>query len=298
MSRSVHNMDNVSFDRMFHSWEYDLYKRTQLVPLEGKSKHHAPTEELIYLNHSKAFDLFESTKPGLTQDFYLYQQGWDAQINQAYCGVASSMAVLNSLRGKISLPQDPIYLPFPWATQTTLIRNECVRQNLYDVDKMQNLFWGLGLFMATTLLNCHLQGQGFTATAYLVDPNVTTVDEIRSIFIDALHDEDTRIIINYDRGGITQGPMGHGHFSPIGAYNYKKDSFLIMDMAKYKYPAVWAPSSKLLNGMGTWDSCALFTYPDHPFDISSSDQVAALLKCQAMNRGYILITKENITTTV
>lgn len=290
-------VDTGSFDRIFHDWEHNLYKRSQLIPWEQRTMHNDATEQgdLIYFNHSKAFDMLESTRPSLTRDFFLYQQGWDAQLNQAYCGVASSMAVLNSLRGKITLPQDPIYEPFPWATQPTLIRNDCVRQNVYDVDQMKNQFWGMGLVMATTFLNCHLQGQGFVATAYPVDPNITTVHEIRSIFIQALQDDDTRIIINYDRGGITQGPMGHGHFSPIGAYNEKKDAFLIMDMAKYKYPPVWVPTSKLWNGIGTWDYCALFQYPDHPLNLNltSYDQLAQLLQCQAMNRGYILITKES-----
>lgn len=315
--------DPVSFDRVYHAWESDLYKRNQLVlvPLVGSYQYSHETiydddashktfyddditffdddkvedGELIYLNHSKAFDMLRSAKqPGLTQDFYYYQQGWDAQVNQAFCAVASSMAAMNSLRGKITLPQDPVYVPFLWATQLTLIQNQCVKENLYDIDKMEHRFWGLGLEMAATLLNCQLQDQGYKATPYSVDPSIVTANEIRSIFIHALKDENTRILINYDRGGITQGPMGHGHFSPIGAYNYEKDAFLIMDVAKYKYPPVWAPISKLMGGIGSLDFCASFTYPEHPFDVSyPSGEIAKTLGCQSSYRGYILITKDD-----
>ena len=299
-----------SFDPVFHTWESELYKRTQITPLpvlgrtreqQGPQSLSSSLEDedsgLIYFNHSNAFRMLQSTKSSLVQDFFNYQQGWEAQINQAYCGVASSMAVMNSLRGKIILPQDPVYVPYPWATQRTLIQNECVRANVYDVNKMKQVFWGLGLDMATTLLNCHLQGQGYIATAHHVDPATSngTALQLRSIFLEALKNEDTRIIINYDRGGITQGPMGHGHFSPIGAYNDEHDAFLVMDVAKYKYSPVWVPTVKLLRGIATMDSCASFTYPNKPVDILSRgiDAAMALLECRSMYRGYILVTKDD-----
>jgi hypothetical protein len=267
------------------------HSHSDFVPLEEQG-------ELIYLNHSKAFRMIQSTRPSLTQDFFLYQQGWDAQMNQAYCGVASSMAVLNSLRGKITLPHDPIYDPYRWATQPALIQSDCVRETLYDIDKMQHVFWGLGLDMATTLLNCHLQGQGYSATAHHVDPTVdssTALKELRSVFLAALEDEDTRLVVNYDRGGITQETVGYGHFSPIGAYNYEMDAFLIMDVAKYKFPPVWVPTSYLVRALGTMDPCASFIYPDQPFDIFSTPmaQVTELLGCKPLYRGYILITKDD-----
>jgi Phytochelatin synthase len=292
-----HGLDTASYDRIVHTWESELYKRrTQIVPsiLGRRSKQDSleGVGDLIYFNHSQAFDMLRLIKPTrLAQHFYYYQQGWDAQINQAYCGVASAMAVLNSLRGKIVLPQDPVYLPFPWATQTTLIQNECVKQNVYDIDTTENYFWGLGLDLATKLLNCHLQGQGYTAVAHHVDPATATISELRSIFQAALDNEDARLVINYDRGGITQGPMGHGHFSPIGAYNHEQDAFLVMDVAKYKYPPVWVPTSTLMGGIGTMDLCADFTYPDKPIDITHlTADVAELLGCKPLYRGYILIT--------
>ena len=49
--------------------------------------------------------------------------------------------------------------------------------------------------------------------------------------------------------------MGEGHFSPLGAYDSKTDSFLLMDVARYKYPPVWVKTSQLYNSIrdnGSW----------------------------------------------
>lgn len=66
--------------------------------------------DLEYLNTTSAFNELVTDRKSSALDFYQYVQGgWDAQINQGYCPVAAAAAVLNSLRGKIELPQDPVY---------------------------------------------------------------------------------------------------------------------------------------------------------------------------------------------
>jgi hypothetical protein len=289
-----------NWDQVIHSWEAALFQNAAVkLPLEGRSRHHHDEKEdepLVYLNTTEAFDMLKihghhhSSSTAL--DFYYYQQGWDAQINQAYCPVASSAAVLNSLRGKIQLPQDPVYVPFPWATQTQLIQNSCVRTNIYDVDEMQHVFFGMGLEMTQDLLNCQLADQGYAATAFRVDPKTTSAKQVRAALVDALQDENARAMINYDRGGIGQGVYGHGHFSPIGAYNADIDAFLVMDVAKYKYPPVWVPVSKLMGGIGSVDQCSVFRYPDAPPDLTKPfEAIARDIGCQAAYRGYIIVKK-------
>jgi len=95
--------------------------------------------------------------------------------------------------------------------------------------------------MAASLINYHLNNQDYTMNAHRVDPNMVSNKEILSIFIDALDGQDIWLLINYYQAGIMQGPMGHGKFSPFGAYNHNKDSFLVMDVAKYKYPPFGLP---------------------------------------------------------
>ena len=45
------------------------------------------------------------------------------------------------------------------------------------------------------------------------------------------------LTINFHRK--TLGQTGIGHFSPIAAYNSKKDLALILDVAKFKYDSYW-----------------------------------------------------------
>lgn len=67
--------------------------------------------ELFYLNTTVAFEDLVTDHKSSALDFYQYVQGgWDAQINQGYCPIAAAAAVLNSLRGQIELPQDPVYM--------------------------------------------------------------------------------------------------------------------------------------------------------------------------------------------
>jgi len=286
----------------YDSWEAAIFERgmTSLsLPNAGSSflkdlEHEGTLDKLLYLNHTYAFDQLKTDgKESSAQDFYYYQQGWEAQINQAYCPVASSAAVLNSLRGKITLPQDKIYTPFPWATQNQLLLNECVRENIYDIDKMEHNFWGMGLNMASEVLKCHLEDQGYTVEAHHVNPDTTTKEKVRQAIQDAVLDPEARVLINYDRGGISQGNMGHGHFSPIGAYNHKLDAFLVMDVAKYKYPPVWVPTANLFSGIGSLDFCADFKYGPLPDPSSSLEELALVIGCQPNYRGFITIKRSD-----
>lgn len=292
--------------------------------LLGKGKHHhhhgkdkdqessSPTAEkdtydgskLIYFNQSKAFDMIlepdddkkcqKHSTCSTSDDFFYYQQGWEAQMNQAYCGVASSAAIMNSLRGLISLPQDKIYEPFPWATQHQLLNIDCVKADVlttldYDYENPPMLWAGLGMPMTQRVLSCNLASQGYTARAVHVDPKYVTVDDVRVLITNALRDPNARVLMNYDRGGIGQGPLGHGHFSPIGAYHAGSDSFLVLDVAKYKYPPVWVPASNLFDGISTWDSCSEFQYPATRPDGIEFAALLDMMNCQPNYRGLIVV---------
>ena len=130
----------------------------------------------------------------------------------------------------------------------------------------------------------------------------------------ALIDPDARVIINYDRKGF--GQVGGGHFSPLGAYHVSTDSFLVVDVAKYKYPPVWVGADTLYSAMATMDRCGTYDYPkgqkrlDDDNDTTSDDDAAMgklinplseedydsalqVLKCKEMMRGYIILKKRS-----
>jgi glutathione gamma-glutamylcysteinyltransferase len=50
-------------------------------------------------------------------------------------------------------------------------------------------------------------------------------------------DERCAMICAYSRQVL--GQSGEGHFSPIGGYHPASDHVLIMDVARFKYPAHW-----------------------------------------------------------
>eukprot|EP00957_Ditylum_brightwellii_P106053 8089372-Ditylum_brightwellii.AAC.1 len=50
----------------------------------------------------------------------------------------------------------------------------------------------------------------------------------------ALKEPHSQVIIRYSCKAL--GQVGGGHISPIESYHPPADSFLIMDVSKYKYP--------------------------------------------------------------
>ena len=60
------------------------------------------------------------------------------------------------------------------------------------------------------------------------------------------------VIVNYLRMAIGQEKFGH--ISPLAAYDADTDRFLILDVARYKYPPVWVSAKELYGAMNTTDA--------------------------------------------
>ena len=60
------------------------------------------------------------------------------------------------------------------------------------------------------------------------------------------------MIVNYLRKAL--GEETGGHISPLAAYDAKADRFLILDVARYKYPPVWVKAADLFAAMDTPDA--------------------------------------------
>lgn len=263
------------------------------------------TRPLVYLNTTRAYQLVMSYYGWFDQssDFFLYQQGWDAQINQGYCGVASAAALMNSVRGSgIELPIDPIYAPHPYATQHSLLDNDCVNRHVIrykaDYDGIFHFPGGLNLNQVAGLLECNLPKHGWNVTAVPVDDTVSVV-QMRNDLEAALHNPFARVVVNFDRAVL--GQDGHGHFSPIAGYSSSTDSFLMMDVAKYKYPPAWVPAARLHAAMHTSDACGDWDFPSAQYRFgnltypnSTHDFVKALkaFDCKPTFRGYVIVESE------
>ena len=162
------------------------------------------------------------------------------QKNQAYCGVASMVMVLNALA--VKAPAAAGYEPFATFTQDNLL-NERTEPILPQATLARQ-------GMTLTEL-------GRTLVSYAVAVRVTHADNeglerFRSTAAKQLSTPGGYVLANYLRSAI--GQETGGHISPLAAYDGKTDRFLILDVSRYKYPPIWVRASELYAAMNTADS--------------------------------------------
>lgn len=80
----------------------------------------------------------------------------------------------------------------------------------------------------------------------------SSVDEFRKLASSYLGQSKHFVIVNYLRKAI--GQEKGGHISPLAAYDRKADRFLILDVARSKYPPVWVKASELFDAVNTQDA--------------------------------------------
>jgi Phytochelatin synthase len=162
-------------------------------------------------------------------DYASLSQNFQTQKLPAYCGVASSVMVLNALKRTVPLNQDTFFTP-----EAQKIRNP-----------LEVAFMGMSLAQLAALLKSH---QVKVETHYAAD---TTIEQFRTQLKQNLARERDFVIVNYNRAGV--GQVKGGHISPLSAYHEQSDRVLIEDVSSYKYPPVWVSMSELWNAVNTKD---------------------------------------------
>ena len=184
------------------------------------------------------------------------------QVTQAFCGVASSVTVLNASAAPKPLT-DP-YKPYRYFTQCNIFNAEA-KQRL-DLATVANE--GLTLAQATFLLNtqegvtatCYHAGAADTAAAETTSPGVPgcavagSAAAFRGLARQALHTRQHYVLVNFSRATLSDDGRGGGHFSPLAAFNGRADDLLVMDVARYKYPPFWVDTDLLWQAMATTDT--------------------------------------------
>jgi hypothetical protein len=184
------------------------------------------------------------------------------QVTQAFCGVASSITVLNASDALKPLT-DP-YKPYRYFTQCNIF-NAKARQRL-DLDTVANE--GLTLAQATWLLNaqagvhatCFHAGES-GGTGGVVGANSVpgckiagSAAEFREVARRVLDRQQHYLLVNFSRATLSDDNTGGGDFSPLAAYNRVEDDLLVMEVARYKYPPFWVDSVLLWSAMATTDT--------------------------------------------
>jgi hypothetical protein len=284
--------------------EQRWWNKTQIWFHDHRANTHTQNLPPVYMNNSRAYSWLMNGYGWYDHsgDYFLYQMGLDVQINDAYCAVATAASVLNSFRPLLidDLPQDPLYDGYPYATQASLLQNGCVNKTvIHHNETYDGLFHtpgGLTLKQVQRLLQCHIPSSWNVTLVHVEASAVGIHDTVRREFKRALTDPNSRVFINYDRQKLDQ--EGGGHFSPVGSYSEQEDSFLILDVAKYKYPAVWVRTPQLVSAMGSTDNCGIWDYPaaqdllgpQKPTTAKKYEREMVKLGCEPAFRGYIVVT--------
>ncbi|MBA3922730.1 MAG: phytochelatin synthase family protein [Nostocaceae cyanobacterium] len=174
------------------------------------------------------------------EDFWGLSTQFVTQVNQAYCGVASSVMVLNALG--IPAPESYQYKPYRVFTQENFFDNQQARLVVGPevVSRQGMTLDQLGGLLAS-----------YSVKVKVYHSSDTSLEEFRQLTRQNLRESGNFVIVNFLRKEI--GEEKGGHISPLAAYNEQTDRFLILDVSRYKYPPVWVKTADLWKAMATTD---------------------------------------------
>lgn len=164
------------------------------------------------------------------------------QENLAYCGIASSVMVLNALQ--IPAPLFNSRASFRMFTQDNFFISAV--EKIIPASKVKKQ--GVTLDQISQALKV------FPVSVTTVHADKITLNEFRALAKKTIITQKGYLIINFLRTGL--GENGSGHMSPLAAYDAKTDRFLLLDVAKYRYPVAWIKTQDLWNAMNTFDATA------------------------------------------
>jgi hypothetical protein len=173
-------------------------------------------------------------------DFVSLMGTFMTQERQTLCSVATGVTILNAL--PLKRPVDPKYKPYPFFTQTNYFNDRVNRVITRDT----TLRIGQTLDQAAAVMAAH------GAKTWSYHAADSSLEKFRRIAMVNLSQRDNFIAVNYRRNYVGQPPGAH--FSPLAAYDEETDSFLILDVARYKFPPTWVSAKDLFAAMNTLDA--------------------------------------------
>jgi hypothetical protein len=200
----------------------------------ANAQHAALPESLVALDSDEGQKLLaESTA---RRDFFALAEQYVTQKNPGYCGIASAVMALNALQ--VSAPTAPEW-GAPFFTQENIWNDAAKTVTPPDFKG------GITIDQLADIVRAH------PATAEAHHASETTLEEFRDLAAKNMASPSDYLIVNYNRQDVGQEFMGH--ISPLGAYHAASDRFLLLDVARYKYPPVWVKAAALFAAMNTHD---------------------------------------------
>lgn len=205
-------------------------------------------------------------------DFFQLANHYQPQANPLYCGIASSVIVLNSIRASSGrIPNQPQFsikkpsalggdvIPYNLYSQASLLNENTDKVKLRQVIQLKNIRadstddtqqFDPGLKLAE--LKGVLESYKLAVQKYSADADIKIgVKEFRSRIKAVLSENNQFMLINYKSNMV--GQLSSGHISPLGAYDSQSDSVLVLDVAEYQNPWIWIPLYDLYASMHTKD---------------------------------------------
>jgi hypothetical protein len=215
----------------------------------------AAGDDLVYFLTPESQTLFETANE--KADFWPLIAAFVSETRETFCGIASSVMVLNALQ--LPPPVAPQWYPNQYWNEDNIF-TRAVLEAVLPVQKIEAE--GITLDQLAVLLRTSgaKVERTFAADIGLAD--------FRTKAIRALADPNVYLVVNVGRAALGQGMiLNGGHISPIGAYNAERDMFLMLDVARYKYKPSWIPAERLYRAMNTTDTTS------------------------GKSRGYVLVSK-------
>ena len=213
--------------------------------LAGSREENSP-EPPVYLDTAEGYKRFQesdSHKSIVPLSMYFV-----TQVTQTYCGVASSTMVLNALIPDAQRPTTPEWSPYRLFAQSNFFTDEVLKiVSRESVLKNGMILDKLGAVLRTYPVKVEVFHAG----------GKNDESAFRNAAKEALRSGERFVILNYLRTAVAQ--KTGGHFSPLAAYHGKSDSFLVYDVARYKYPPSWVKTKDLWSAMNTTDDESMMT---------------------------------------
>lgn len=196
--------------------------------------------KVVYFDQPESAQLFQDANT--KSPFWVLSRYFVSEKIDTFCGVASTVMVLNAL--EVPSPISPFIYPYKKFDQDNVFNPA-----ILDI-KAADRIGANGLTLEQ--LSAILKTFGLQVETYHAD--AVSAEQFRDIARRTLQSKDSYLIVNFLRTGLEQ--VGGGHISPLAAYNEQSDRFLMLDVARYKYPPAWVKAADLWQAMNTEDSDA------------------------------------------
>jgi Phytochelatin synthase len=183
--------------------------------------------------------LFRMQRSRSKANFWQLLRYYESQMRTTSCSVATAVIALNAL-GIEAPPSDYLKKYCMFMQEEFFTEKVKAVIDPLDVEIRGMTFKELALALST-----------FPVEVFAFEAQSLSIDVIREMIVEALNNPGQCVLANYQRTKI--GQEGPGHWSPIAAYDAESDSFLLLDVARYKYPPVWIDAAALIQAMQTID---------------------------------------------